>query len=90
MKRDFDNLVNDDGWKAMPEFAAYLKAIECVPNLGEKRYVDKSFFADAPSCFLARMLPFSTSTFQLLREQMKSSFTWLEVIHILHVCCCNG
>ena len=63
MKRDFDNLENDDGQKTMPEFAAYLKAVECVPDLGEKHYADKSFFAGAPSYFLACMLPFQLARF---------------------------
>ena len=33
------------------EFAAFLKALDDIPDLGEKRYADRSFFAAAPACF---------------------------------------
>ena len=59
MKRDFDNLVIDDGWKTMSEIVAYLKAVECMPDLGEKCYADKSFFADVLSCFFSTYLFFN-------------------------------
>ena len=44
----------------------YLKAVEYVPDIGEKRYADKLFFSDVPSCFFSTYLVFFTDTFQLL------------------------
>ena len=38
-------------WALKPEFEAYVAATEKIPDLGEKKYADKSFFDDAPVCF---------------------------------------
>ena len=51
IKRELEELMKDNGWRARPEFAAYIKALDKIPDLGEKRYANRSFFIDAPACF---------------------------------------
>ena len=40
MQRDLNKLVENNGWKSKSEFKAYIKAVEKVPDLGEKQYAD--------------------------------------------------
>ena len=52
MRRDLDELVDNDGWKLKPEFADYIEAIETMPDLGDKIQASKSFFIKDPTFFV--------------------------------------
>ena len=69
MWRDMNCLFEDEGWKRRPEFKAYLNAIEKVPDLGNKKYADRTFFHSVPSNFFREMKStFSKHTSKAVRS----------------------
>ena len=52
MHRDFQMLVENYGWNALPAFAPFLNAVTNIPDLGDKTLADRNYFVEAPSCFV--------------------------------------
>ena len=52
MHRDFQMLVENYGWNALPAFAPFLNAVTNIPDLGDETLADRNYFVEAPSCFV--------------------------------------
>ena len=51
MHRDFQMLVENDGWNTQPAVAPFLKAVMTIPDLGDTTLADWNYFVEAPNCF---------------------------------------
>ena len=51
MHNEFEELVNEDKWKEHTAFAPFIEALDSIPDLKNKKHIDKNFFIAAPTIF---------------------------------------